>query len=191
MADRASRVNLDASPQRVLLVGMMGSGKTTVGQALARLTGWPFLDNDELVERATGTSALAILNEGGEDALREAEAEALVEGLEVPAPVILDVAGGVITRAEDRVRLRSVAGEAGHGAGIVVWLRARLETLARRVGTGTGRAWLAGDPEGALRHLYDGREPLYAEVATDIVDVDDRTPDEIADRIVAALRSYR
>lgn len=159
---------------------MMGAGKTSVGNALARATGWPFLDNDALVERATGATAPRILEARGEDALRDAEAAALVAGLKIPPPAIVDVAGGIVTRAEDRARLRV--------GGFVVWLRARVETLARRVGTGAGRAWLRDDPEGALRRLYDGREPLYAEVATCIVDVDDVTPEQVAERIIAALR---
>lgn len=186
----AAPSGLESSRQRVVLVGMMGSGKTSVGRALARATGWAFLDNDALVQRATGRSAPALLHERGEDALREAEAAALGEGLAVPPPVILDVAGGVVTRARDRDRLRDVADRAGREAGIVVWLRARVETLARRVGTGAGRAWLDGDPETALRRLYAGREPLYAEVATDVVDVDDRGPEQVADRIIAALLQY-
>lgn len=163
-----------------MLIGMMGAGKTSVAKALARSTGWPFLDNDELVVRATGTPAPVILRDHGETALRDAEAGALVEGLKVPPPVIVDVAGGIVTRAEDRERLQE---------GFVVFLRARIETLAKRVGTGAGRAWLRDDPEAALRKLYEGREALYEEAATRIVDVDDITPEQIADRILQTLRA--
>lgn len=161
---------------------MMGAGKTSVGDALARATGWPFLDNDELVERATGTTAREVLYEEGEKELRDIEAGALTEGLKVPPPAIVDVAGGIVTRAADRRRLRE------SGDGFVVWLRARIETLAERVGTGAGRAWLRDDPEGALRRLYRGRAELYAEVASLIVDVDDITPEQIAERIMGTLR---
>lgn len=169
-----------AARRRVLLVGMMGSGKTSVGHALAHRTGWPFLDNDVLVERSAGIGAREILDEQGEEALREAEAGALTEGLKVSPPVIVDVAGGVVTREADRERLR--------GAGFAVWLRARIDTLARRV-SGTGRPWLRDDPEGALRRLYRGREPLYTEVAALTVDVDDSTPAQVADRILRGLRA--
>lgn len=171
------------SEARVLLIGMMGAGKTSVGNALARATGWPFLDNDELVERATGTTAQKIHETHGVDALRDAEAGALTEGLAPPPPTIVDVAGGIVTRAEDRLRLQ--------GAGFVVWLRARIDTLAERVGTGEGRAWLRDDPEAALRRLYEGREQQYHEVASFIVDVDDLSPEQIAERILAGLREHQ
>lgn len=169
----------DTRQPRILLIGMMGAGKTSVGEALARSTGWPFVDNDALVERATGTTAKEIHETRGKDALRDAEAAALIEGLKVPPPVIVDVAGGVVTRPADLQRLRE--------GGFVVWLRARIETLARRVGTGAGRAWLRDDPEAALRRLYEGREQLYTAAASHIVDVDELTPEQVAERILGAL----
>ena len=167
-------------PARVLLIGMMGAGKTSVGTALSQATGWRFLDNDLLVQQATGVAARDLLRRRGERALRDAESAAVEEGLRAPPPVIVDVAGGVVTRAEDRERLR--------GAGLVVWLRARIETLVERVGTGEERPWLGGDPHGALTRLYHGREALYREVATVVVDVDNVTPEQIAARIIDALR---
>jgi shikimate kinase len=172
----------DLKPARVLLIGMMGSGKTAVGHALSRATGWPFLDNDDLVKRATGIVTRDVLNTHGEKALRDAEAAALGEALAITPPIIAGVAGGVVSRAEDLPRLRD--------GGFVVWLRARIETLLARVGTGSDRPWLSGDPEGAMRRLYEGREPRYKSVATVIIDVDDATPNEISRRIVAAVRDH-
>lgn len=172
----------DPRPARVLLVGMMGSGKTSVGRALSKTTGWPFLDNDDLVKRATGIVTRDVLNTRGEKALRDAEAAALGEALAIQPPIIAGVAGGVVSRAEDLPRLRD--------GGFVVWLRARVETLLERVGTGANRPWLSGDPDGAMRRLYEGREPRYRSVATLIIDVDEKTPDEIALRIAAALRDH-
>jgi shikimate kinase len=69
----------------------------------------------------------------------------------------------------------------------VVWLRAPIETLVRRVGSGEGRAWLQPDPETALRRLYEGRADKYAEVADLVLDVEDRTPEELAARIAAEV----
>jgi shikimate kinase len=171
----------DVPPARVLLIGMMGVGKTTVGRALAQVTGWRYLDNDELVRRATGTETADLFRTAGVAAMRKAEAAALTEALREPPPVIAGVAAGVVSDPADRARLRS--------GGFAVWLRARIETLVRRVGQGEGRAWLQPDPEAALRRLHEGREPLYAEVATMVLDVDDITPEEAAARILKALES--
>jgi len=166
-------------PARVLLIGMMGSGKSTVGTALSTTTGWPYLDNDELLVESTGRDAREILRADGEEALRRGESAALTHALALAPPLVAGVAGGVVLDPPDRARLAS--------GGFVVWLRARVETLAARVGRGEGRPWLAHDPEGALRSLAEVREPLYAEAATLVVDVDDRAPAEIAQRIVEAL----
>lgn len=162
-----------AAGQRVLLLGMMGSGKSTIGRALAQRTGWPFLDNDELLERRTGRTARD-LREVGVDALREGESLALHEGLAVPPPAIVGVAAGVVLDPADRAAVRD--------GGVVVWLRANPETLLRRIlGTldedeGRHRPWLGGGPDAALAWLRteaDRRQPLYESVAGITVDVDE------------------
>jgi shikimate kinase len=163
---------------RVLLIGMMGAGKTTVGHALSALLGWPYLDNDELLAGAIGKDTRRVQEEEGQAELRHAESLALRVALSVTAPVIAGVAGGVVTDAADRERLRS--------GGFVVWLRADLDTLVARV-RGTDRPWLGGSPEIAMRELYAGRAPLYEEVASLIVDVDGSTPEATARTIAAAL----
>lgn len=168
-----------SSPPRILLMGMMGCGKTTVGRALSARTGWDYLDNDELVRRATGEATPDILRDRGERALREAESAALTQALAVPAPVIAAVAGGIVEDPADRERLRT--------GGYVVWLRARISTLADNVGAGAGRPWLQPDPVAALARLYRGREELYRQAATLIIDVDERSPDEVAEQILTAL----
>jgi shikimate kinase/3-dehydroquinate synthase len=167
------------TPARVLLVGMMGAGKTSVGTALSRRTGWPYLDNDTLVARAAGIATPGVLRSRGEAALPAAESGARGLALETPPPVIASIAAGVVVDPEDRARLAA--------GGFVVWLRAEVATLARRVGSGEGRPWLQPSPEVALRRLYEGRAPLYAEVASLVVDVDEATPDRTAELIAAAL----
>ena len=166
---------------RVLLVGMMGAGKTTVGRALATATGWPYLDNDELVRRASGRSAPELLAAEGETALRAAESSALTEVLGMPPPLVAGVATGVVLDAADRERLTTADAT-------VVWLRATVETLAARVGEGAGRAWLQPDPQTALRQLAAVREPLLAEIADVVVDVDSAAPEDVAATILSALR---
>ncbi|MDP9432257.1 MAG: serine transporter [Actinomycetota bacterium] len=166
--------------ERVLLIGMMGAGKSSVGRALSALTGWEYVDNDELVERATGAPTPDVFAKHGVEAMRAAEAAALDEALRTPAPVIAGVAAGVIEEPVDAQRL--------HDEGFTVWLRAELTTLAERVGTGEGRAWLQPDPLAALRKLYVGRPEKYAAAADLVVDVDDIGPDEVARRILDAMR---
>ena len=163
---------------RVLLVGMMGAGKTTVGRELSARTGWPYLDNDELVERAIGHTAKQLLGLGVAE-LRRAESAALGQALRVAPPLIAAIPAGVIADAGDRERLR--------GGGLVVWLRAKIETLLDRLGNDTDRPWLRPDPETALRRLYAGRDRYYAEVADLTVDVDRQPPSTVVDRILAAL----
>src|SRR5918994_3597217 len=101
---------------RVILIGMMGSGKSTIGRLLAEVTGWPYVDNDELVQRAHGATPRQLLAERGEGAMRFAESSALALGLDVPEPAIIGAAAGTILDVRDRDRMRD--------GGIVVWLTA-------------------------------------------------------------------
>ena len=167
------------SSNRVILVGMMGSGKTSVGRALAARTGWPYVDNDALVKRAAGRTAKELLAAGGEAALRSAEADALAAALEIPPPVVVAVAAGTILADELR---RSLA-----GGGFVVWLRAPADVLAGRAVGGTHRPWLDGDPLGWFVSTSELRDPLYASVADLEVDTSTVDADETADRILDAL----
>jgi shikimate kinase len=166
------------APPRVLLIGMMGSGKTTVGRELAALTGWPYIDNDDVLRRQTGREPAEIREREGEDVLHLAESDALDEALGVDPPTIIGVAAAVVLDEAAREALR----DGGH----VVWLRARPETLLERIGSGTGRRADATDPDW-LRKQARERETLYASVASQIVDVDDRTPAEAAAVILKRL----
>ena len=165
-------------PDRVLLVGMMGAGKTTVGHALSSLIGWPYFDNDELIARAVGKDTRRVQVEDGELALRRAESAALDVALTDGGPLIAGVAGGVVLDPLDVQRVRT--------GGFVVWLRADVSTLAQRV-AGTDRPWLGADPTQALQKLYAGRDVLYQSVASLVIDVDDVPPDLIALRIAQHL----
>jgi len=164
---------------RILLIGMMGSGKSSVGRALAERTGWPFLDNDALVERATGRTARQLLADEGEARLREAESAALGAGLALDPPAIIGVAGGVLLDPDDRDRI-------DHG-GFVVWLSASPEVLAGRAAGAEHRPWLDTDPVGWFRQTMADRSPLYAEVSDLEIDTAETTPAQAADAIVAKL----
>ena len=149
---------------RVLLVGLMAVGKSTVGQALAGATGWPCLDNDALLERSTGSTAAQLLAEHGVERLRAAESDVLTLLLSMPGPFVAGVAAGTILDPGDRERMR----EGAH----VVWLRASVPTLVRRVAKQGGRAWLDDDPAAVLTAMAAERDPLYASVCDQELDMD-------------------
>jgi shikimate kinase len=159
---------------------MMGSGKTTVGRALSTRTGWPYHDNDALLEMATGRTARQLASDG-EQRLRVAEGEALRHALTLPTPAIIASAAGVVLDAD----LRSLLASSGQ----VVWLRAPAETLARRTRGGEHRPWLDEDPTAWLGATSAQREPLYRKVAAIAVDTQEGSPDEVAERIAAWLRT--
>lgn len=150
------------APCRVILIGIMGSGKSTIGRRLATATGWPYVDNDELVRRAHGTTARRILADQGEAAMRHAESDALVLGLETPAPAIIGVAAGTILDPDNRERLRS--------GGVVVWLRADAAALERRASGAEHRPWVDTGGPGWIREAVASRAPLYASVAEITID---------------------
>lgn len=168
----------DDPPVRLFLVGMMGSGKSTVGREIERRTGWPYLDNDALVRTRTGRDPAAIRAADGEDVLHLAESEAFDSAFAVEPPVVVGVAAAIVTDPAAREALR----EGGH----VVWLRARPETLLDRIGTGTGRRAEATDAAW-VRGRARERDPLYASVADQVVDVDALAPDDVAARILAVI----
>ena len=167
---------------RVLLLGMMGSGKTTVGTALSSRLGWPYLDNDVLLERTAGARAPEILAAHGDEGLREAESRVLTVLLALPGPVIVGIPGGVVLSEVDRGR---IVGAGAH----VVWLKASPAVLSRRVGSGAGRPRLGDDPLAALRVLAAERNGFFEEVADQVIDTDTLPAGAIAKAIVNALET--
>jgi shikimate kinase len=162
----------------VILVGMMGAGKSTIGRALASRTGWRYVDNDELVGSIGGRDATDIRATDGEDVLHEVEEQAFDAGLALEPPVIVGAAAAVVLDPTARAKLRS--------GPFVVWLRALPETLLTHIGAGAGRRSEATDPAWITARAAE-REPYYNEVASLVVDVDGLSPEEIVDRILAAL----
>jgi shikimate kinase len=165
---------------RIVLIGMMGAGKTTIGNAISAATGWPYLDNDAIVEQMAGMPTRDLLQQRGEAAMRTAEFAAVDHVLAMQPPVVAGAAAGVVLDADVSARL--------HAGAFVVYLRATVETLEARV-AGTYRPWLGADPGATLRKLYEGREPRYEKLAHLIVDVDDAVPAELARQIIEAAKS--
>lgn len=161
----------------IVLVGMMGAGKTTIGRRLARELGRPFFDSDQQIQSRTGRTVREIFEVDGEDAFRIIESDVLTEALGATAPSVVAAAGGTVLREVNRTRMRD--------AGTVVWLRADPSVLAERVRSGGHRPLLAADPAQALRDLDAARRELYEEVADHVVDTDGRPPEEIVDQLVA------
>jgi len=162
--------------RHLVLIGLMGVGKTTVGQVLARRLGRRMVDSDLRIEALTGLTVKQILAEDGVAALRRHEAAALFDALDEPQPLVIAAAGGVVLAPEHRRRL---AASAAH----VVWMDADPASLTPRTLSREHRPWLDDDPAGTLQRMRDDREPLYRQVADAIVVVDGLTPAEIADRI--------
>jgi shikimate kinase len=167
----------------VALVGMMGSGKTTVGHALARRLGWAMIDTDAEIVQVTGMTIPDIFATHGEAWFRAKESEVLSDCLRLETPAVLSLGGGTVLAEHNRSLLRSWAD--------VVWLRASLATLTTRVGSGAGRPVLAGDPAGVLARLLSERGPVYAEVAGLVVDVDDRPTRSVVSEVVRTLATVR
>lgn len=168
--------------RHVALIGMMGSGKSTVGRRVAVLTGREFIDLDDAIVARAGTSIPDIFATDGEAAFRRAEWEALVAVLARTDPVVVATGGGVVMTATCRELL-------DRGAD-VVWLRTSPTCLARRVGDGRGRPLLSGeDPATVLRRLADDREPFYAATADVVVDTDGLTVDAVAELVVSRIAS--
>jgi shikimate kinase len=162
----------------ILLVGMMGAGKTTTGKLVAERLGWNYKDSDADVEAKTGLTVPELFARDGEGAFRAAEADVLAAACRTETPTVVSVAGGAVLNPDNRRVIQA--------SGTVVWLRARPERLADRVGRGAGRPLLGDDPGEAMARLFEQREPFYREVADAVIDVDDLTVDEVADRVMAA-----
>jgi shikimate kinase len=149
--------------RHVVLVGLMGVGKSTVGRRLAKEMERPFADADEQVELRAGRAIPAIFRTGGEDTFRRLETEVLADLVARPDPLVVAAGGGAVSRPQNRALLP--------GRAFVVWLRASADFLADRTDA-THRPLLAGDAVGTLRRLLVERTPLYEQVADAVVDVE-------------------
>ena len=162
---------------RVVLVGPMGAGKTTVAALLAEAWGLPVRDTDDDIESAEGRSISDIFVDDGEDRFRVLEAKAVTEALATHDGV-LALGGGAVLDPDTRELL------AGHQ---VVFLRVGLADAVKRVGLGVGRPLLLGNVRARIKALLDERTPIYESVATHVVETDGRTPDEIATEVRGLL----
>ncbi|MDA8292791.1 MAG: shikimate kinase AroK [Actinomycetota bacterium] len=170
------------SGNRLFLVGMMGSGKTTVGRLVATALGWQHCDSDAMVEARTGHTVVELARDVGEAAMHAEEAAALREAAVLDG-VVVSVAGGAVLDPASRSLLGA--------AGPVVWLRARPDTLATRVAGGGERPLVGSDAVGRLRALDAERRPFYVAVSQAAVDVDGQEPEAVAHDVLLAFERLR
>jgi shikimate kinase len=166
-------------PPHVVLVGLPGSGKSVVGARVAGLLGRDFCDADEEIVEQTGRPIGEIFAQDGEAGFRAIEARTIAELL-AGAPLVLALGGGAVLDATTRERL------AGH---YVVWLQAPVDVLLERLDPAAraARPLLAGDAAARLAELAEVRAPLYAAVATVVVDVAGRDADDVASAVAAGV----
>jgi len=164
------------------LVGLMGAGKTTVGEICARRLDRPFVDTDDLVEAMTGSTVKDLFAQG-EAEFRAREREAVADACASPQPIVIACGGGAVLDRDSRRRLTQACR--------VVWLRGAPEVLAERVGQdGTDRPLLANAaPTATLARLAEARAVHYEAAADAVVETDGRTVDEVADAVIEAFES--
>lgn len=165
----------------IVLVGMMGAGKTSVGRHLAQKLGLPFVDADSEIEAAAQSTITEIFEREGEAAFRNGERRVIARLLE-GAICVLATGGGAFMTPETRDKIRESA--------ISIWLRADIDLLTRRVGRRRDRPLLNnGNPRETLMRLLAVRDPVYAE-ADIVIDSGEQTPDEVAEAVIGALQSF-
>ncbi len=162
--------------RHTILIGFMGAGKTTVGKALSKLTGQPFVDTDRLIEERAGMSISRIFETCGEEAFRQMETDILRELSEAKESLVISAGGGLPLREENRKLLEQM--------GRRIYLRIRPDTVFRRLSGDTKRPLLQGDHgKERIRELLQKRSPIYEMAASQILDVDGRSPKSLAEEI--------
>ncbi len=166
----------------VVLVGLMGAGKTTIGQIMADALGLDFIDSDQHLEQKEGRSIAKIFAQEGEDYFRKAEKQNILEILDYQIPCILATGGGAFMNLETRKQILESA--------LSIFLKADLDELAKRIGNGEGRPLFDGkNPKDVLADLITARYPTYSD-ATLTVEVADEAPEQSAQNVINSLYKH-
>jgi shikimate kinase len=166
----------------IVMVGLMGAGKTSIGRRLAQRLGLPFVDADHEIESAAGCTIEEIFERYGEAAFRDGERKIIQRLLEQP-PHVLATGGGAFIDPETRASIKA--------AGISVWLKADLDVLTRRVSRRSNRPLLKrGEPREILAMLMEQRYPVYAE-ADICIDSLDAPAETTVERVMEAIDHHR
>ena len=168
--------------RHVACIGLMGSGKSTVGRLVAERLGWDFVDVDDLIEEATGCTVSELWEQGGEDAYRPLEHSIVIDVLGAFRHSVLATPGGVVL---DPAAVRAIE----TNDVVSVYLRAEPEVLAERIAHDSGhqRPLVDDHPCEVMRAMFDARDSTYQDLADQVVQVDDLTPDQAATAVLHVL----
>ncbi|MDC0663065.1 shikimate kinase AroK [Marinobacter sp. SS21] len=167
-------------PKRVVLVGPMGAGKSTIGRMLAKELGYRFIDSDRLIEERCGANIPWIFDVEGEDGFRQRESAMLSE-VSAMTQTVLATGGGAVMKPENHAFLR-------HDA-TVVYLRTSIEQQVERTRKDRNRPLLQNDdPEAVLRGLFEVRDPLYRKLAHIVMHTDKKSPRLVVRQLLNRLK---
>jgi len=168
--------------ENIILIGFMGTGKSTIGRSLSQSLSYPVIDTDQLIEKQQGLSIPKIFEEDGEEAFRDMET-ALLKSLLEQSGHIISTGGGIIIREENRELLRKM--------GYVIWLVASPGEIYKRTSRNNNRPLLNNeDPEGTIQKLLEARTPLYKDCAHLAIETNQLNFDEITTGIIESARYY-
>lgn len=165
---------------RIILIGPMGSGKTTIGQLVASKLGIAFRDTDHVIEERAGKSVSDIFLEDGEDEFRILEKKVLRDEL-LSDDTVLALGGGAPISVDAQSALRAIASP-------VIYLDISLATVAPRIGFNRDRPLLLHNPRGQWQTLMEARRPIYESIADSVIDVNDKSESEIVTLILEVLK---
>lgn len=164
-----------STPDKIVLVGFMGTGKSTVSRLLAERLGWQRIDSDEEIERRSGKKIAALFAEGGEDYFRDVETATLQALMALEQPAVIATGGGAVLRESNRTCMLDNA--------FVVALKADEAHIVARVGNDPSRPLLQGDAAANVRRLLDARRTAY-DFATLSIDTTGLSPDDVCSAII-------
>ncbi len=168
---------------KVILIGPMGSGKTTIGSLLAEKLGLSFRDTDHLIEEQEEKTVSQIFLDEGEDAFRAIEKRVLREEL-LTDGTVLSLGGGAPISIDAQSALRAIASH-------IIFLDISLSTVAPRIGFNRDRPLLLNNPRGQWQTLMEARRPVYQAIADTTINVDDKSEDEIVTIALSRLGEAR
>lgn len=167
----------------IVLVGLMGSGKSTVGKRIAQELGYEFADSDDFVASTAGKSVRDIFSQDGEAVFRAYESDVLRSILaDGKSPIVLATGGGAVISSENR---SVISDHASH----VVWLDASVDDLVVRTKSGAARPLLDGDASKTLQSLSDQRSAWYEEVATLRIDTRGKSVTKVCSAVLEAIHA--